>query len=53
MMEKFCQENITVAVFCLFGLAVAELIVCAINGNPPVHTGTCVGAIAGVIIPKG
>ena len=51
-MPKFCQENITIAVFCLFGLAVAELVVAAINGQTPVHTGTCIGAIAGVIIPK-
>lgn len=52
MRPPFCQENITVAVFCLFGLAMAELVVCAMNGTVPVHTGTCIGAIAGVIIPK-
>ena len=40
------------AIIALFGLALAEAALCALNGTTPVHLGTCIGAIAGVIIPK-
>ena len=51
-MTGFCERNINLAIVGLFLLALAELVVCAIQNTQPVHTGTCIGAIAGVIIPK-
>lgn len=51
-MNGFCERNINIAIIALFGLALAEAILCTINGTVPVHLGTCIGAIAGVIVPK-
>ena len=51
-MNSFCERSVNMAIFALFFLALGELVVCSINGGAPVHTGTCIGAIAGVIIPK-
>ena len=51
-MSTFCEKNINLAIVALFFLALADIVLCTINGTQPVHTGTCIGAIAGVIIPK-
>ena len=51
-MINFCEKNVSMAIIALFGLALAEIIYCSFTTAVPVHTGTCIGAIAGVIIPK-
>lgn len=52
-MTTLCQENITVAIIGLLVVAVAEMLICAWIGTAPVHTGTCIGAVAGVMVaPK-
>lgn len=52
-MTGLCQENISIAIIGLLLVAVAEMSICAYIGTAPVHTGTCIGAVAGVMVPKG
>ena len=51
-MTNFCEKNINIAIVALFLVALAELAMSALTGLPAVHTGTCIGAIAGVIMPN-
>ena len=51
-MNYFCERTVNIAIFALFCLAMGEIVMCSIQGTAPVHTGTCIGAIAGVIITK-
>ena len=51
-MSQLCQENISIAIIGLLLVAVAEMSICAWIGATPVHTGTCIGAVAGVMVPK-
>lgn len=50
-MNAFCEKNVNIAIVALCLLAFAELVMSTITGLPAVHTGTCIGAIAGVIMP--
>lgn len=50
-MPDFCERNVNLAITALFLVAVVELVISSISGQPAIHTGTCIGAIAGVIIP--
>lgn len=50
-MTPFCEKNVNLAITALFLLAIVDLVASAVTGLPATHTGTCIGAIAGVIIP--
>ena len=48
-MASILENNKITAIWCLFFLALADIVISYLNNTNPVHAGTAIGAIAGFI----